>query len=229
MILSAINTMKTMIILGTLLTTQLAVPVDGTHRSYRTGQNIKTIPKFSQIEAVIKLHFDEIRGFRYDGIIVQSEVAPLFNKLKKAGWNISKDDRQAILDRVLPDDSFLAKELRTPAGKKFAADIFKYPDGFDRLDRLSRMPQGRDTVDRLIRGPGGYKMIQYMTTAPGGKNLGKQLSDTPKGGNFNRPTGRIYTAQMLLDELNKLYKDSFQKPNHKKATPKKPVNLQNPD
>lgn len=221
MILSAINTTKKMIILGALLIVPLALPAEGAEKSYRTTQNNKTVPKFSRLEAVAKLHFDQMRGFQPDGIIVQSEVAPLFDKLKKAGWDISKEDRQAILDRVLPDNSFLAKELRTPAGKKFAADIFNYPDGFDRLDRMSHMPQGRDTVRRLIIGPGGYKMIQYMTTAPGGKNLGKQLSDAPKGKNFNSPTGRIYTVNMLLDELNKLYKDSFEKPNPKKTTPKK--------
>ncbi len=165
---------------------------------------------------MVKLHFEKMRGFQANGIIVESEVAPLFGKLKKTGWNIRKDDRENILKRVLSDNSFLAKELRTPAGRKFAAEIYKYPDGFDRLDRMSRMPQGKDTVKRLIIGPGGYKMIQYMTTAPGGKNLGKQLSNTPKGGKFNSPTGRIYTVKMLLDDLKKLYKDSFEKPKTKR-------------
>lgn len=216
MLLSPVNTMAKLFALTALLAVQLASPAEGAGGSYRTVQTKKPVPKFTQLEAVVKLHFEKMRGFQADGIIVESEVAPLFAKLKKAGWNISKADRQNILKRVPSDNSFLAKELRTPAGRKFAAKIYKYPDGFDRLDRMSRMPQGKDTVKRLIIGPGGYKMIQYMTTAPGGKNLGKQLSNTPKGRKFNSPTGRIYTVKMLVDDLKKLYKDSFEKPKTKK-------------
>ena len=226
MLLSPANTTARIFILGTLMALLLASPAETAEtdeKTYRVEKTKKSVPKFAQVEAVVGLYFKKLRGFQPQGIIVESEVSPLFAKLKLAGWTISSDDRKAILQRVLPDGNFLAKELRSPTGKKFAAEIFKYPDGFDRMDRMSRMPQGKDTVRSLIRGPGGYKMIQYMTTTPGGKNLGKQLSNTPKGGNFNQPTDRIYTVEMLLDALEKLYKDSFEKPKTKKQPQKNPV------
>jgi hypothetical protein len=76
-----------------------------------------------------------------------------------------------------------------------------YPNGYDRIDRLSRLPLGQQTVRDLIRGPGGEKMVAYMTTASGGKELGKMLSNDPQGKQFNAPTGRIYTVAMLLDRM----------------------------
>ena len=60
-------------------------------------------------------------------------------------------------------------------------------------------------------------MLQYMTETRGGENMGKQLSKAPKGKNFNKPTGRIYTVDMLLDVLKNLY-DQI------KSAPKKTVN-----
>ncbi len=81
----------------------------------------------------------------------------------------------------------------------------KYPDAYDRLDRLSRMPMGHQNVDALIAGPDGYKMIQYMTSTSGGRNLGQMLSQDPRGANFNSPTGRIYTADQFLQRLTESY------------------------
>lgn len=221
---SPVNYIAILFILGIFLVSPFvstAEAVTPSKKSYQSAKLQNPVPKFIQLEAVVKLHFEKLRGFQPKGIIIESEVSPLFAKLQKAGWTISRHDRNAILKRVLPDGSFLAKELRTPAGKKFAAEIYKYPDGYDRMDRLSRMPQGRSTVSRLIIGPDGYKMIKYMTTARGGKNLGKQLSHTPTGGKFNQSTKRIYTVKMLTKALEKLYNDSFKKPTAK--PPKYPV------
>ena len=61
----------------------------------------------------------------------------------------------------------------------------------------------------VIRGPGGDEMIEYMTTSKGGKNLGKLLENAPEGNNFNRPTGRIYTAEMLVQALKKSYQEEM--------------------
>jgi hypothetical protein len=81
--------------------------------------------------------------------------------------------------------------------------IAKYPEAFDRLDRLSRLPHGKQTIRDLIKGPGGDKMIQYLTTTPGGKETGKMLSEAPKGAKFNASTGRIYTVDLLLQHVKK--------------------------
>jgi len=79
--------------------------------------------------------------------------------------------------------------------------ISKYPGAYDRMDHLSQLPRGQRMLGDLVKGPDGYKMIEYMATAKGGQQLGKMLSETPKGHHFNRPTGRIYTAEQLLAQL----------------------------
>lgn len=206
---------RTLTMVSLLLALLLAAPLAAaTQKEFNRGKiqggTTKYFPPpFSRINKLVHDYFTKLDGFDEKGIITASQVEPLFPLIERAGWKIPRDQREAILAKVLPDDDFMAKQLGTAAGKKFAAQIHKYPDGFDRLDRLSRMPQGQDTVSRLIVGPDGYKMIQYMTTAQGGKNMGRMLSDSPKGGRFNKPTGRIYTVNMLLLELKGLYYEAF--------------------
>ena len=84
--------------------------------------------------------------------------------------------------------------------------IAKYPDAYDRLDRLSRLPYGRQTVHDLIQRPGGEKMTQYMSTASGGKEIGKKFANAPGATDFNKSTGRIYTVAMLLGQLQEQYR-----------------------
>ena len=215
---TAAKTTAKRFVFGLLFVLLIAAAAESAQKGSRTDETKKLLPNFQQVEAVVKQHFEKLPGFNFKGIITVAQVKPVFAQIERVGWNISPKDRQALLARVLPDNSFLAKQLSTKAGKKFAAQIYSYPSGFDRLDRISDMPQGKDTVSRLIIGPDGYKMIQYMTTTPGGKNMGRMLSNSPKGGNFNKPTGRIYTVKMLLTELKKAYDDSFEKPRAKKKS-----------
>ena len=119
------------------------------------------------------------------------------------GWTVT--DRRIILSLVPDDSEFLIRQLRSHSGRSFMSRVSSYSNAYDRLDRLTRLPHGRQTMHDLIHGVGGEKMIEYMTTTPGGKNLGKQLSNAPKGRDFNQPTGRIYTAKMLLGRLQKSY------------------------
>ena len=213
---TAVKTTAKRFVFGLLFVLLISAEADSAQKGYQAGKTKKTLPNFQQVETSVKQYFEKLPGFNVKGIITVAQVKPVFARIERAGWKISGKDRKALLDRVLGDKSFLAKQLSTKGGKKFAAQIYNYPLGFDQLDRLGRKPQGKDTVSRLIRGPDGYKMIQYMTTTPGGKNMGRMLSNSPKGGNFNNPTGRIYTVKMLLDELKKLYDESFKKPPLKK-------------
>jgi len=167
------------------------------------GQELKPLPSFKIIKEVVDSHFASLPGYKPGNIISRSEVKPLFEKFKLLCWEVS--DRRAILDDVLADGSFLVVELRRPAGRRFMRRISKYPNAYDRLDRLSRLPHGHKTVLALINGKGGYEMIEYMTTSKGGIAIGKQLSNAPKGANFNKPTGRIYTVKILIDRLREAH------------------------
>jgi len=167
----------------------------------------KSLPSFTKVKEVVDRHFKSLPSYRPGDLIARSDVKPVFEQLQVLGWRVA--DREAILKGVLDDEAFLVRQLRTKAGRKFMEQIKKYPDSYDRLDRLTRLPQGRQTVQALIRGPDGYKMIEYMTTTPGGSELGRMLSQAPKGRQFNEPTGRIYTEAQLLKQLGKSYPEQF--------------------
>ena len=156
--------------------------------------------KMVAAKAIVR-YFEGLPGYQPGGIITRSEVKPIFQRLAKMGHRVAAPNAKKILEQVLADDAFLVRELRTPKGRKFMARIADYPLAYDRLDRLARLPRGRRIAGDLIHGPGGYKMIEYLTTARGGAELGKMLSKSPKGARFNKPTGRIYTVDMLLSRL----------------------------
>jgi len=128
--------------------------------------------------------------------VTRSQVAGALAKVADAGAKVPNADR--ILAATLPDNSFLAKELSTPAGRKFMRKVARQRGGFDRLDRLSSISRGQTLVRDLIRGADGDKFIEYLTTTRGGRNLGSTLAGARQGTNLNQPTGRIYTADDLM-------------------------------
>ena len=159
----------------------------------------KPIPQFSEIRQVVLRYFQAGADYRPGDLITREEVNPLLGRIERMGLPLP--DAKRILENVPAKDSFLSQQFGTPEGRKFMRQIAGYSNGYDRVDRLSRIPRGQQTVRDLIKGPGGEKMVEYMTTAAGGKELGKMLSGDPHGANFNSPTGRIYTADMLLARL----------------------------
>lgn len=158
---------------------------------------------FAKIEKLVWAQFEPRDHFRQTDLIAREDVEPLLKPLAAAGMALKKPDD--LFKLLLSKNDFLYVELNTNAGRKFMRRIAAYPDGYDRLDRLSRLPRGKQTVRDLIRGPGGEKMIEYMTTAAGGKELGEMLSQAPNGAGFNAATGRIYTVSDLLDYLKEQY------------------------
>ncbi len=142
------------------------------------------LPPFANVQKAVRQYFASQPDYSRRDIISQRNANAVFAELKKLGWTVA--EQQDILARVPADDELLVRELRTSAGRKFMRQMDRYPDAYDRLDRLTEMPQGTSTLKRLIAGPDGYKLIEYLTTASGGREMGKMLSDTPKGRGFNK-------------------------------------------
>jgi hypothetical protein len=165
----------------------------------RAKSAVPPIPSMSEIKLAVLRHFQAKPDYRSGDLIAREEVDPLLAKLRQMGLPLP--DAKEILARVPAKGEFLAKQLSTPNGRKFMRQINVYENGYDRVDRLSRIPLGEQTVRDLVRGPGGYKMIEYMTTTPGGKHFAEEFASVPNGKNFNSPTGRIYTAEQLLVQL----------------------------
>jgi len=164
--------------------------------------------RFSAIQAATENLFLKELQQQPGDLISRGQVQELFRRLAKLGWAVPQP--REITDRVLADDQFLIKRLRTADGVKFMRQVSRLPDGYDRLDHLSQLPRGQKIVSELIRGPDGYKMLEYMTTSQGGTNLGKMLSDAPHGADFNAETGKIYTVETLERELRARF-DASQK------------------
>jgi hypothetical protein len=169
----------------------------------RSADKPQSLPAFREVEEIVLRRFALLPDYRPGDIIARSEVEPLFAQLEGVGWKVA--DRQDILRRVPADNDYLVQKLRTSRGRQFMRRIANYPNAYDRLDRLSWLPHGRQTVHDLIYKTGGEEMIKYLTTASGGSELGKMLSNSPKGADFNKPTGRSYTAKLLLARLKTSY------------------------
>lgn len=163
----------------------------------------QSLPTLQAIEGVLARHFQTESEYQPGDIITRSQVESALDAVATLGWQVPGRDQ--LVKDALPDQAFLARSLRTEKGREFMKHIKQDPGAYDRLDRLTAMPHGRETIQALIRGPEGWKMIDYMTRTKGGQNLGLQLSSAPTGHDFNKPTGRIYTADALLARLRKLY------------------------
>jgi hypothetical protein len=179
-------------------------------------------PEWNEVESVVNGHFSDGSGkkttrrriyrrreqseqLQENDLITQQDISGLFKKIETLGWEISKQDRKNILDRLLSENDFLVRQLRTTHGRQFMRKISTLPGGYDRIDRLRKMPHGKYRIQEFIKGPDGYKMIEYMTTTKYGKNLGKQLSRAKSGRNFHEPTCLLYTQKDVLDSLQKIY------------------------
>jgi hypothetical protein len=164
------------------------------------------LPAYTSVQKLVRDYFASQPGYERRDIISQRDAVAILADLDKLGWKVA--DRREILDRVPADNELLVRELRTSAGRKFMRQMDRYPDAYDRLDRLTHMPQGTSTLKRLVAGPDGYKLIEYLTTASGGREMGKMLSNTPRGRGFNRSTDRIYTQRLLMQALKARYKEA---------------------
>lgn len=164
---------------------------------------IKPIPSFSEIKQVTLRYFQAMPDYRPGDLITQDQVGPLLTQLQRMGLPLPK--AREILEKVLTTDNFLAQQLSSPKGRSFMRQISSYKDCYDRLDRLSRIPHGEQAIRDMIRGPRGDEAIKYLTTTSSGNVMGKQFSRLPNGKNFNDPTGRIYTVEMLLRQLEQCH------------------------
>jgi hypothetical protein len=162
-----------------------------------------SLPKFEKVEEAVWRYFQSQPKFQASMLITKEQVQPLLSGLARMGFNLP--DAKSILDKLPAGNEFLVAELYSPAGRKFMERIAKYPEAYDRLDRLSRLPHGKQNVHDFIYKPGGERMIQYLTTASD-KELSKMISNGPAGADFTKPTGRIYTVPMLLAQLQEQYR-----------------------
>jgi len=151
-------------------------------------------------------HFAGQPDWRPGDLITKSDVRAALAAVGKAGWRVpdAGDWEAAALD----DEGLLARELDTTAGRRFMRKVATVPQGFDRLDRLAGLPDGAKLLKQLIRNPGGEDLIEYLAVEPQGRQLGRMLAQGKGQAKFNQATGRIYTAEQLVERLRSAWKQA---------------------
>ncbi len=161
-------------------------------------------PDFEVVAKALADYFASLKDYKSGDLVSQSLVdAALSHVTDTTGWTVP--DQKAIVDRALPDKSFIVAQLATPSGRPFMRNIAKYPGSYSRLDRLSTISGGQQFIKDLISKKGGSDMIEYLATTRGGRELGTMMAGVQQGVDLNKPTGRIYTADDLQTALKQAY------------------------
>jgi hypothetical protein len=161
-----------------------------------------TPPKFQEIEKIVHSHFANNRNYKDGDLISRADVEPIFNQLIARG--VKFQDNEGLYSSFLPHNSFIVRELSTPAGRKFMRSVAGYPNVYDRLERLCWMPAGREMVRDLIGRPDGLEVLRSLTTPDGAKAVEKVMGGDVRGQNFDLPTGHIHTVDQLLARLREI-------------------------
>lgn len=163
----------------------------------------RAFPAFENIIVETQRILAKVEGYEAGDIITRETAGKILSGLDEIGWKVPR--QKELLAKVPANTDFLPTLMQTEKGRRFLRGISGHKLAFDRVDRLARLPEGKALVKQLVNGPDGGKLITYLTDTQGGKNLGKMLGQTANGENFNRPTGKIYTAKALLEELKPLH------------------------
>jgi len=166
-------------------------------------------PAFQPIRSFVLQYFSRLPDFRKGDLISQGQVRPLLEHL--TGLGLAVPDPKDFLARVPAEDSFLVRQLRTRQGRKFMRHLSGVPGVYDRLERLAAMKRGRKTIVELIgRGKKGAAVIVYFADEQDGQKMGRLMARRGQSPDFNKSTGKIYTVDQLLDELENLYRQTEQ-------------------
>lgn len=167
------------------------------------------LPKLEQVRSLVSATLASERDYRPGDLLRRSQVEAVLRRLEAEGWKVAEGGE--ILAATLEDGAFLVQALGSKKGRAFMRKVAAQSDGYDRLERLSKLPDGKRIVNRLIKGPDGERLIEYLTASSGGRELGRMLSKTPRGGGFNRPTGRVYTEEQLLQRLEEAHRQEAER------------------
>lgn len=155
----------------------------------------------ARLQQLVAAHLKANPGYVAGDLLTQRDVEPIFNALIEQGRKPA--DNESLYDAILPDRDFLAMSLRTPEGMKFMRAVSKLPHAYDRLERLSWSATGRKMLAELIAAPEGPSMFERILTPAGTALVEESLKNDPRGANFQLPTGKIHTADELIEQLER--------------------------
>jgi hypothetical protein len=168
-----------------------------------------------KIRKIVDQHLSSKSGYGDGFIISRSDVKPILEDFRAAGWDPAALDR--IQQSVLADDHFLVRQLRTREGRKFMKAASGFPLLYDRMEQVSEQKGGALAVRNTVTLPNGASfwnadakpgfnnMVQMLPTKGGRRRSGRE---------FSQATGKIYTATQLAQHLNQA-RPKQQKPQSK--------------
>lgn len=180
-----------------------AVAMTGMFLASTAVADVPPRPEFAKVAQAVAGYFESQPDQQRSDLICQRQVRAALAQVDAAGWKVP--DQNKLLAKVLADNSFIIRELSTPAGRKFMRKLAQHAGTYSRLDQLSTLQNGQETIRSLIQTPQGDDFITYLATTSGGKTLGKMMAGTQGGVDLNKPTGRIYTSDELLIALKQIY------------------------
>ena len=135
--------------------------------------------------------------------ICQSDVEPIFNELIERGYRSA--DNEGLYDSFLSANDKFIKAMRTPEGRMFMRSVAKLPGAYDRLERLTWSNTGRALLAEMIASGEGKKAVEHILSDEGAKLVEGLLAKDPRGQDFRLPTGKVHTANELIEHLCEIY------------------------
>ncbi len=135
--------------------------------------------------------------------ICQSDVEPIFNELIERGYRSA--DHEGLYDSFLSANDKFIQAMRTPEGRMFMRSVAKLPGAYDRLERLTWSDTGRALLAEMIASGEGKKAVEHILSDEGAKLVEGLLAKDPRGQDFRLPTGKVHTANELIEHLCEIY------------------------
>lgn len=165
------------------------------------------IPSWEQVEKTFRKHYPALPN----GAVPAGQAPPLvtyntarriFYELWEQRWNVS--DQAEILKLCPQDNSFLVQQCLSPGGQKFLKQAADPAAVYDKLERMASLPEGQQKIRDLLAGPQGHHdMLNYMLGRQGSQMLFENGTAHPAARDFNKPTGKIYSPEALLQRIKK--------------------------
>jgi len=148
-----------------------------------------------QFEATVLRFFAGITSYQEGDLIVRSDVAELQDYLRKTHHH-SAATHPALLKRVLPDHSQLARLFYTSQGGQVLRIAAKKLGGYADLDRFTRTAIGRGQLREAISSSNADILVEMLAK----KSIEQQIEQATDVHSKNAPprNQRIYTVKQFL-------------------------------
>ena len=159
------------------------------------------------VQEVVEDYFKTVPNYISGDLITNQQIEPLIRLFDEAGWKIQ--NTELLLRRFIKTGSYLDQVMNSsPKGRVFFRQITSFKNGMDRVERMSVMKAGKSTIRQLVyEMPGGADYVKALATTKHGQKLGHIVRQSKNGQNFNKPTGKLYNEEQLIEHLEKLYKE----------------------